>query len=158
MSDVAVEDNYYGNAELMPLVKVLNHNINIWRAGMYYINYQVVDPSGNRSQVVLRPVRVMYPPDCTNSFLAKEDLTLAEQVMVYPNPTNGLVTFDFALNNASPVHVEITNMVGSKVAEYNFNGGFGSQEIDLGKFGQGTYLINIRNNNEVTTKKIIVAN
>ena len=78
--------------------------------------------------------------------------------MVYPNPTNGLVTFDFALNNASPVHVEITNMVGSKVAEYNFNGGFGSQEIDLGKFGQGTYLINIRNNNEVTTKKIIVAN
>jgi hypothetical protein len=32
------------------------------------------------------------------------------------------------------------------------------QEIDLGKFGQGTYLINIRNNNEVTTKKIIVAN
>lgn len=118
----------------------------------------MVDPSGNRSQVVLRPVRVMYPPDCTNSFLAKEDLTLSEQVMVYPNPTTGLVTFDFALNNSSPVHVEITNMVGSKVAEYNFSGGFGSQEIDLGKFGQGTYLINIRNNNEVTTKKIIVTN
>jgi len=158
MSDVSVEDNYYGNDELMPLVKILSHNVNIWRAGIYYINYQVVDPSGNRSQVVLRPVRVMYPPDCTNSFLSKEDLTLAEQVMVYPNPTTGLVTFDFALNNASPVHVEITNMVGSKVAEYNFSGGFGSQEIDLGKFGQGTYLINIRNNNEVTTKKIIVAN
>jgi hypothetical protein len=49
-------------------------------------------------------------------------------------------------------------MVGSKVAEYNFSGGFGSQEIDLGKFGQGTYFINIRNNNEVTTKKIIVTN
>jgi hypothetical protein len=78
--------------------------------------------------------------------------------MIYPNPTNGLVTLDFALNNSSPIHVEITNMVGSKLAEYTFSGGFGSQEMNLGKFGQGTYLINIRNNNEVATKKIIVAN
>jgi hypothetical protein len=43
------------------------------------------------------------------------------------------------------------------VASYTFNGGFGSQSLDLGKFGQGTYLLNIRNQKETTTKKIVIA-
>jgi hypothetical protein len=92
MSEVAVEDNYYSNDELFPLVKIHSHNVNIWVAGVYYINYEVTDPSGNKSQVVLRPVMVQYPPDCENSFLGKENMSLSEQVMVYPNPSAGEVT------------------------------------------------------------------
>jgi Secretion system C-terminal sorting domain len=156
MSDVAVEDNYYGNDELLPLVKILSHNVNIWQAGVYYINYQVTDPSGNKSQVVLRPVMVQYPPDCENSFLGKKDLTLSEQVMVYPNPTSGIVKVDFAVNNMNPMSIVVTNLVGATVAEYNYGGGFGSMTLDLGKYGQGAYMIHIANQNEVTTKKIIV--
>jgi PKD repeat protein len=158
MSDVTVEDNYYGSSELLPLIKVIGHNVNIWRAGVYYINYQVTDPSGNKSQVVLRPVMVQYPPDCENSFLGKENMSLSEQVMVYPNPSAGEVTVDFALNNMEPITIEVTNLVGAKVATYTFNGGFGSQVLDLGKFGQGTFLLNIRNKKETTTKKIVIAN
>jgi hypothetical protein len=158
MSDVSVEDNYYGNNELFPLVKILSHNVNVMRAGMYYINYQVTDPSGNKSQVVLRPVMVRYAPDCENSFVGTENLGLADQVQVYPNPSAGEVTIDFALNNMESITIEVTNLVGAKVAAYTFNGGFGSQVLDLGKFGQGTYLLNIRNQKETTTKKIVIAN
>jgi hypothetical protein len=158
MSDVSVQDNYYGNNELFPLVKILSHNVNIMRAGIYYINYQVTDPSGNKSQVVLRPVMVRYAPDCENSFVGTENLGLADQVQVYPNPSAGEVTVDFALNNMETITIEVTNLVGAKVATYNFNGGFGSQVLDLGKFGQGTYLLNIRNQKETTTKKIVIAN
>ena len=157
MSDVTVEDNYYGNTELLPLVKIIGHNVNIWRAGMYYINYQVTDPSGNKSQVVLRPVVVRYAPDCENSFVGTENLGLNDRIQIYPNPSNGLVTVECSLNNEEPVFVEVTNLLGAKVAEYTFNGGFGSQTLDLGKFGQGTYLLNIRNHKETTTKKIIIA-
>jgi hypothetical protein len=149
MSDVSVEDNYYGSSELLPLIQVIGHNVNIWKAGVYFIN---------KSQVVLRPIMVQYPPDCENSFLGKENLSLSEQVMVYPNPSAGEVTVDFALNNMSPITIEVTNLVGAKVATYTFNGGFGSQLLDLGKFGQGTYLLNIRNQREATTKKIVIAN
>lgn len=156
MSDVAVEDNYYGNDELLPLVKILSHNVNIWQAGVYYINYQVTDPSGNKSQVVLRPVMVQYPPDCENSFTGKKELTLSEQVMVYPNPTSGIVKVDFAVNNVNPLSISVTNLVGARVAEYTYGGGFGSITLDLGKFGQGAYLIHIANQKEVATKKIIV--
>jgi hypothetical protein len=158
MSDVSVQDNYYGNNDLFPLVKILSHNVNVMRAGMYYINYQVTDPSGNKSQVVLRPVMVRYAPDCENSFVGTEHLGLADQVQVYPNPSAGEVTLDFALNNMEPITIEVTNLVGAKVATYTFNGGFGSQVLDLGKFGQGTYLLNIRNQKETTTKKIVIAN
>ncbi len=158
MSDVSVQDNYYGNNELFPLVKILSHNVNVMRAGMYYINYQVTDPSGNKSQVVLRPVMVRYAPDCENSFVGTENLGLSDQVQVYPNPSSGVVTVDFALNNIEPITIEVTNLVGAKVATYTFNGGFGSQVLDLGKFGQGTYLLNIRNQKETTTKKIVIAN
>ncbi|MEY4042349.1 MAG: hypothetical protein RL233_1880 [Bacteroidota bacterium] len=120
-------------------MKILSHNVNIWQAGVYYINYQVTDPSGNKSQVVLRPVMVQYPPDCENSFLGKKDLTLSEQVMVYPNPTSGIVKVDFAVNNMNPMSIVVTNLT-----------------LDLGKYGQGAYMIHIANQNEVTTKKIIV--
>jgi hypothetical protein len=89
--------------------------------------------------------------------LGKENLSLSEQVMVYPNPSAGEVTVDFALNSMSPITIEVTNLVGAKVATYTFNGGFGSQLLDLGKFGQGTYLLNIRNQREATTKKIVIA-
>jgi hypothetical protein len=101
---------------------------------------------------------VRYAPDCENSFVGTENLGLADQVQVYPNPSAGVVTVDFALNNMEPITIEVTNLVGAKVATYNFNGGFGSQVLDLGKFGQGTYLLNIRNQKETTTKKIVIAN
>jgi hypothetical protein len=101
---------------------------------------------------------VRYAPDCENSFVGTENLGLADQVQVYPNPSAGEVTIDFALNNMESITIEVTNLVGAKVAAYTFNGGFGSQVLDLGKFGQGTYLLNIRNQKETTTKKIVIAN
>jgi hypothetical protein len=61
------------------------------------------------------------------------------------------------LNNEAPVYVEVTNVVGAKVASFTLTSGFETQTLDLGKFGQGTYLLNIRNQKETTTKKIVIA-
>jgi len=55
------------------------------------------------------------------------------------------------------VYVEVTNVVGAKVASFTLTSGFETQTLDLGKFGQGTYLLNIRNQKETTTKKIVIA-
>jgi Secretion system C-terminal sorting domain len=82
---------------------------------------------------------------------------LKDQVVLYPNPTSGLVTIGFALNNNAPVHVEVFNLTGSKVTELkNISGGFGSQILDLGRYGNGTYMVRITNNGETTTRKIVV--
>ncbi len=158
MSDVTVQDNYYGNSELLPLVKILGHNINIYRAGLYYINYQVTDPSGNKSQVVLRPVVVRYAPDCTNSFLGSSSLKLEDRVRIYPNPSQGKINLELTEQNAdgSAYEVQISNILGDQILNLSMQAGFETKEIDLTQFGSGTYFVQIKNQTESITQKVII--
>ncbi|MBL7810680.1 MAG: DUF5011 domain-containing protein [Bacteroidetes bacterium] len=157
MSDITVSDNYYSSADLLPLVKVVNSNLNIWKAGLYFINYQVTDPSGNKSAVVLRPVLVQYGNDCDNSFAGTKDLSLSKAISLYPNPTTGEVTVDYNLRNQQPLTVEVYNALGSKIHSTTVqNGGFGSQTMDLSRFGNGTYVVRFTNQGETTTRKVVV--
>lgn len=159
MSGLVLSDNYYSPSVLSGRVSVLNHNVNIWEAGVYYINYMLSDPSGNQAMMVTRPVFVNYPPNCQNTFLSTSSLTLDEAVNVFPNPTSGVVKLSYALTNAEPVSVEVFNIQGSKVASVNnLKAGLGFTEIDLGKFGSGVYQIRLTNNGQSTTKKVIVQN
>lgn len=159
MSGLVLSDNYYSPSVLAGRVSVLNHNVNVWEAGVYYINYMLSDPSGNQAMMVTRPVFVNYPPNCQNTYLSTSSLTLDEAVNVFPNPTSGVVKLSYALTNAEPVSVEVFNIQGSKVASVNnLKAGLGFTEIDLGKFGSGVYQIRLTNNGQSTTKKVIVQN
>jgi len=155
-SEVSVEDNYYSNDELLPLIKVLDHNVNIYVPGIYHINYQVIDPSGNKSQVVLRPVFVQFPPNCSNSFLANEELTLDKKVMVHPNPTEGKFQVSYSFQNNETAKVVVMDMMGKVVREGNLQGGIGAEYFDLSNMAAGTYLVRISNNKESVTEKLIV--
>jgi plastocyanin len=157
MSEVAVEDNYYSNDELFPLVKIHSHNVNIWVAGVYYINYEVSDPSGNKSQIMMRPVFVQYPPDCDNSFTSIQNMPLNKQVVISPNPTEGKVKFEYAMNNSEPVQIEIMNMLGSKIATLVAAGGFGTESFDFSNYASGTYLVRVTNKGQSFTQKIVVS-
>jgi hypothetical protein len=156
MSDVSVEDNYYSNDELFPLVTIHSHNVNIWKAGVYFINYQVIDPSGNKSQIMMRPVFVQYPPDCENSFMAVDKMPLNKQVVISPNPTNGKVKFEFAMNNNEPVQILISDMLGKQLGAINATGGFGSESFDFSNYASGTYLVRVTNKGQSFTQKIVV--
>lgn len=159
MSGLVLRDNYYSPATLSPLVQVLNHNVNIWEAGVYYINYVLADPSGNNAAMVTRPVFVNYPPNCQNTFLSTSSLSLSEAVNVFPNPTTGKVKVSYALVNNEVVNVVVTDVTGRTVATLNnLKGGLGFTEIDLGKFGSGVYNITLTNNGQTTTKKVMVQN
>lgn len=77
---------------------------------------------------------------------------------VYPNPNDGV--FTLKLNNAEKVktNIEITDIEGRIVFEKNLGKveGAYTEEIDLKKFGAGTYLINVIKNNERSTQKVVV--
>lgn len=159
MSGLVLSDNYYSPSTLFPLVSVLNHNVNIWEAGVYYINYVLADPSGNKAAMVTRPVFVNYPPNCQNTYLSTSSLSLSEAVNVFPNPTAGKVKVSYALVNNEVVNVVVTDMTGRTVATVNnLKGGLGFTEIDLSKFGSGIYNITLTNNGQTTTKKVVVQN
>ncbi len=159
MSGLVISDNYYSPSTLSPLVSVLNHNVNIYEAGVYYINYTLSDPSGNKAMMVTRPVFVNYPPNCQNTYLSTANVSLEDAVSVFPNPTSGKVTLSYMLQNSKPVSVEVFNVSGSKVASFNnLKSGLGHTEINLAQYGNGVYMIRLSNDGQTTTKRVVVRN
>ena len=77
-----------------------------------------------------------------------------EQIKIYPNPTNSLITIDLgSLENENKI--EIFDEKGALLySKFTFNK---KQEIDLSNFENGIYTISIiKNNNQKIVKKITV--
>jgi hypothetical protein len=71
---------------------------------------------------------------------------LVNNVAVYPNPTNGLITID----NPMLADVTVYNMAGSEVVKADKN----VKQIDLSAFPEGVYFVRFSNQNSTTVKKI----
>ena len=74
-----------------------------------------------------------------------------ESLKIYPNPTNNLLTIE----TEYPDHysIEITSLNGQQILIGEMEGT--SHQIDLSSFQKGVYLITIRSEDFVTTRKII---
>jgi hypothetical protein len=105
----------------------------------------------------MRPVFVQYPPDCDNSFTSIQNMPLNKQVVISPNPTEGKVKFEYAMNNSEAVQIEIMNMLGSKIATLVAAGGFGTESFDFSNYASGTYLVRVTNKGQSFTEKIVVS-
>lgn len=77
------------------------------------------------------------------------------QVVVYPNPTNGIVNIDFK-NEINTI--KISNMLGQVI--YNEKTTVSTpgttKSIDLSGYGNGAYIINVTNNMGTSNYKVIV--
>jgi len=156
MSGLILKDNYYSKEDLMPLVKVLNHNVNIYEAGVYFINYTLVDPSGNEAAISTRTVYVQYAPNCQNTYMGTENITLDKAVNVYPNPASSKVNVSYTLTNNQPMNISISNAMGAVVATKRVEGGNGVAEINLEGISGGVYFVTMTNNGESVTKKLVI--
>ncbi len=82
----------------------------------------------------------------------------SKQVVVdtYPNPTNGELTLQLE-EMSDKVEVSILNITGKllQVLSLNTKNGYLNTELDMTAYVKGTYLIRIRGNEEVYTKKVI---
>lgn len=85
--------------------------------------------------------------------IQNEDVSLA----VYPNPSNGIFTVDFALGERQQVDLEIYNALGQRVLRETLNDVIESKrDIDLSSFGKGLYVVKLVGEHFGTTKKILV--
>lgn len=98
----------------------------------------------------------------TRSFLVNpqglNDIYSSKNINIYPNPSNGYVTIDLDAIHQSEVEVRIIDLVGKTI--YNnvlkFDQGFSTRTIDLMKFDDGIYLIEVKIDQEKYTGKIII--
>ena len=80
-----------------------------------------------------------------------------ESLNIFPNPTNGLVNVNFALSSQTDVQLEVTNLLGQTVFSKEWNGIQRSQSvIDLSRFGNGVYIINLRTDSGNVSRRVNV--
>lgn len=71
---------------------------------------------------------------------------------VYPNPTQGLFTVDFKNANT----IKVFNTLGAVVYEEKIEQTTGSKQIDLTRFVNGVYFVNVSNGTNSSNQKIIL--
>lgn len=80
-------------------------------------------------------------------------------LMVFPNPTEGLVNIGVDLPSATNLKMNVYNVVGELVFSANQGVGAGRQmhTLDLSELANGTYMINIQGEGVATTRQITIA-
>ncbi|MCX6310047.1 MAG: T9SS type A sorting domain-containing protein, partial [Bacteroidetes bacterium] len=72
---------------------------------------------------------------------------------VYPNPNTGLFTIDLGYIPNSEVRVDIMNSMGQKVQSFLMKDS--AQQVDLGVYETGIYLLRIIDGNNVNVKRVV---
>ena len=86
-----------------------------------------------------------------------ESFASGAEVLVYPNPGNGLFNLEVQGNNADVLQVKVYNLQGGLVADKNLGKQDGSpSQLDLQDLAPGIYLIQINEGHTVQQKKLII--
>ena len=78
---------------------------------------------------------------------------LENQVVLYPNPSTGLVNITLPLN--TEVEVSVLNLIGKQVFSSSYSG---SAKVQLSDLPKGIYLIKLtdKSNGECAVKRLII--
>jgi hypothetical protein len=85
-------------------------------------------------------------------------LAVDNDLTIYPNPSNGVVTIAFTPMDKSMHSIEIQNVLGQvlyKEEMIDYTGQY-SKSIDVQAFGKGIYTVHLRNKTGEIAKKVIV--
>ena len=104
--------------------------------------------AGNSNYEAATPVSQMLT--ITTLGITNNDLLLSE-IGVYPNPSTHFITID--LKNSTTAKVQVYDVIGKlilNVPAYNSN-----EKLDTSSFKTGVYLVKIKVDNKVVTKRIL---
>jgi len=97
---------------------------------------------------------VTYMPlygDCDTTGLSVSDVTFANDVVVYPNPTNGILFFESAANIESVSLIDLQGRVIVTSDRVKFEG-----QLHVTTIAPGSYLLLIKERNVTISKTIVV--
>jgi len=91
---------------------------------------------------------------------AIEDILVVNQFSIYPNPTNGELTIEMEMKANVEVFISLMSVDGRKVLETFRTVDYGMNRValDLSKFTNGVYFLNIVNGQDIISRKVIKQN
>ncbi|MBL4649461.1 MAG: T9SS type A sorting domain-containing protein, partial [Aureispira sp.] len=94
----------------------------------------------------------------TSVITSLNDLTTVNRFNIYPNPTAGHIFIDLELMKRSEITIQVINVVGEVILSKNL-GKVKSKtlEFDLENIPNGVYLVQVKNDNETLSKKVVVS-
>jgi hypothetical protein len=147
---VKLNDNFYTDAQLRNGGAFIQDEskLDMTIPGVYFVTYQVTDPSGNKSRKEQRLIEVIDP------MTGVQELNANSNVSVYPNPSKGLFTVS-AKNNTGIKTIKVMDILGKTVYTKLVNAT--STEVDITAMNKGLYMIILEDeNNKTYSGKIIV--
>ena len=124
-------------------------------------NIAQTDASGTNSRFNASAALVFsHKDDLGPQILENESFTNNNEVKIYPNPTNGMVTLDFNEITGSEVQINVYDFVGRKLIEKKTSTSLSKTlEIDLTNFTtSNVYFFEIISENQKQTIKVVKSN
>ena len=86
-------------------------------------------------------------------------LSKLEDIIVFPNPNDGIVNLQFRVEQESQTEVMVSDMIGRKVMEVldtKMPAGDYKYVVNLTKLEDGFYFLSVKTDNKISTSKIII--
>jgi hypothetical protein len=138
---------WYYNGSVIPdadkKMYVAHQNLGIYRVGI----------SDNMLCFSLSDT-IRIPTDITGI----EDIYPFENLKIFPNPTNGLITIEMDNNIYGELEIDILTINGNKIRTVKSEkiSDYFSDEIDLSDYSSGMYILNLSVGKYSATRKIVV--
>ncbi|WP_010181660.1 zinc-dependent metalloprotease [Aquimarina agarilytica] len=100
------------------------------------------------------PEGVSNPNLTSIGTLAKKQLDIKENIIVYPNPSNGKVTLEILTIPLNGYEAVIYNLEGKPLFEYSFLTQI--ETLDLNSLSPGLYILSVTINGENAIRKIVI--
>ncbi len=156
---VNVKDNYFTPADFLDQSRgcqllVVRNNVDFNYPGLYQVVYVARDGAGNSSSETTRLVVISEDKLSVNS------ADLVNAMNVYPNPNNGQFTLEVSATLGANTTVNVVNAVGTVVKTIDASELIdnGQVSIDMNNATPGVYFIQIVDNGQVATKKVVITN
>lgn len=82
----------------------------------------------------------------------------ADNVQLFPNPSNGLMNIEINMNNAAEIRLNVMDLLGKTFIRKEFAGqnGLFRETVDLENLSNGIYIIRLEKEGQIYTDKIIL--
>ncbi len=148
---VLLSDNYYTDAQMrtslfnMDASKVIND-----KPGVYFVTYDLTDPSGNAAS---QESRIVIIEEKVTSGISS--VTDNGRMKLYPNPNNGKFAIDIE-EGMNIQTVKVYNIIGSLVKEQAVKATDKTIEVNMTGASEGVYMVKMEGAGKTYMEKISV--